>query len=48
MAYKHTPTRFMLKSSTYDVGKADRAVLFIESLCHTKGRWYGEPFYLID
>ena len=47
MAYKHTPTRFMLKSSTYDAGKADRAVLFIESLCHTKGEWAGKPFKLL-
>ena len=32
------PTRFMLPDSRYDAGKADRAVRFIENLCHTKGR----------
>ena len=27
---------------------ADYAVMFIESLCHTKGTWAGKPFELID
>lgn len=26
---------------------ADRAVRFIENLCHTKGRWAGKPFWLL-
>ena len=41
------PTRFMLPDSRYDAGKADRAVRFIENLCHTKGRWSGKPFWLL-
>ena len=27
--------------------KADRAVTFIENLCHTKGKWAGTPFRLL-
>ena len=27
---------------------ADYAVMFIESLTHTKGTWAGKPFELID
>ena len=38
----------MLPTSIYDSAKADRAVLFIESLCHTKGEWAGKPFKLLD
>ena len=45
MDYK--PTRFMLPESHYDKAKADRAVRFIENLCHTKGRWSGKPFWLL-
>ena len=41
------PTRFMLPDSHYDETLADRAVRFIENLCHTKGRWSGEPFWLL-
>ncbi len=37
----------MLKTSHYDKEKADYAVQFIECLCHTKGRWEGEPFELL-
>ena len=33
----YKPTRFMEKTSHYDTDAADYAVLFIESLCHTKG-----------
>ena len=33
----YQPTRFMLPTSHYDKNKADRAVTFIENLCHTKG-----------
>ena len=29
----------MEKTSHYDVDAADYAVMFIESLCHTKGTW---------
>ena len=45
---KYTPTRFMAKTSHYDKDAADYAVMFIESLCHTKGTWAGKPFELID
>ena len=45
---KYTPTRFMEKTSHYDVDAADYAVMFIESLCHTKGTWARQPFELID
>lgn len=43
----YQPTRFMLPESHYDEAKADRAVRFIENLCHTKGRWAGKPFWLL-
>lgn len=43
----YQPTRFMLPDSHYDEAKADRAVRFIENLCHTKGRWAGKPFWLL-
>ncbi|HAK23151.1 MAG TPA: terminase [Desulfovibrio sp.] len=36
----------MLPTSHYDESKADRAVKFIESLSHTKGKWAGKPFWL--
>ena len=45
---KYTPTRFMEKTSHYDADAADYAVMFIESLCHTKGTWARQPFELID
>ncbi|MDD2295784.1 MAG: LAGLIDADG family homing endonuclease, partial [Eubacteriales bacterium] len=50
-AYKlkdYKPTRFMAPDSHYDKAAADYAVAFIESLCHTKGKWAGKPFKLID
>ena len=37
----------MLPDSHYDKEKADRAVAFIENLCHTKGKWAGKPFLLL-
>nr|UWG82334.1 MAG: Terminase [Bacteriophage sp.] len=37
----------MLPTSHYDKDKADRAVAFIENLCHTKGKWAGKPFLLL-
>lgn len=43
----YAPTDFMLTTSHYDKAKADRAVLFIENLRHTKGKWAGEPFWLL-
>ena len=45
---KYKPTKFMAKTSHYDKDAADYAVMFIESLCHTKGTWTGKPFELID
>ncbi|MDV6239178.1 terminase TerL endonuclease subunit [Trueperella bernardiae] len=44
----YTPTRFMATGSRYDKRKADFAVAFIQALKHTKGRWSGKPFQLID
>ena len=38
----------MAKGSHYDKEAADYAVMFIQSLCHTKGTWAGKPFELID
>ena len=45
---EYQPTRFMAESSRYDKRRADFAVAFIEALKHTKGRWAGKPFKLID
>ena len=45
---KYKTTKFMAKTSHYDKDAADYAVMFIESLCHTKGTWAGKPFELID
>jgi phage terminase large subunit-like protein len=47
MAYKYTPSPFMLETSHYDKAKADRAVAFIENLRHTKGKWAGKKFLLL-
>ncbi len=44
---KYKPSRFMLETSHYDKAKADRAVTFIENLCHTKGKWAGTRFWLL-
>ena len=38
----------MAENSHYDKDAADFAVMFIESLCHTKGTWAGKKFELID
>ena len=43
---EYIPSKFMLSTSHYDKTKADRAVKFIESLSHTKGKWAGKPFWL--
>ena len=45
---KYTPTKFKAEDSIYDKDAADFAVMFIESLCHTKGTWAGKKFELID
>ena len=45
---EYRPTRFMAESSRYDKRRADFAVAFIQALKHTKGRWAGKPFKLID
>ncbi|EFR90483.1 putative phage terminase, large subunit [Listeria innocua FSL S4-378] len=45
---KYKPTTFMAKGSIYDQDAADYAVSFIECLSHTKGKWSGKPFELID
>ena len=47
MAFVYKPSAFMLPDSHYDKEKADRAVAFIEHLCHTKGKWAGKPFLLL-
>lgn len=47
MAFVYNPSAFMLPDSHYDKEKADRAVAFIENLCHTKGKWAGKPFLLL-
>ena len=38
----------MAKNSVYDEDAADYAVSFIQALTHTKGRWAGKQFELID
>ena len=43
----YQPSKFMLPTSHYDKEKADRAVKFIENLCHTKGKWAGKRFWLL-
>lgn len=47
MAFVYEPSRFMLETSHYDKTKADRAVKFIQNLCHTKGKWDGKKFMLL-
>lgn len=44
----YKPTHFKVKGSVYKERFADSAVYFVNNLRHTKGRWYGEPFELID
>ena len=38
----------MLPTSHFDREKGERAVKFIETLKHTKGKWAGQPFHLLD
>ena len=42
----YKPSRFMAEDSFYCQKKADRAVTFIQSLKHTKGKWAGANFWL--
>lgn len=44
----YKPTKFKARNSVYNKEAADYAVDFIECLCHTKGKWAGTPFELID
>ena len=48
MIKDYKPTKFMATTSHYDKSKADRAVNFIQSLKHTKGKWEGKPFILMN
>lgn len=48
MSDVYAPTGFMAEGSHYDQAKADKAVAFIQALKHTKGRWAGKPFTLLD
>ena len=43
----YVPSQFMLPNSHYNEEKANRAVKFIENLCHTKGQWAGKRFWLL-
>ncbi|MGL4334465.1 MAG: terminase large subunit domain-containing protein, partial [Lactococcus garvieae] len=45
---EYMPTKYMESDSYYDEDTADFAVAFIEQLSHTKGKWAGKPFELID
>lgn len=45
---KYVPTKFAAPTSHYNKQAADYAVAFIQALTHTKGRWAGKPFELID
>lgn len=40
----YKPIKFMLPTSHYDETMAHRAVMFIENLRHTKGKWAGQRF----
>lgn len=45
---KYVSTKFKAKDSVYCKEAADFAVNFIECLSHTKGKWAGQKFELID
>jgi len=45
---KYVSTKFKAKESVYCKEAADFAVNFIECLSHTKGKWAGKKFELID
>mgnify|MGYP002857483454 CR=1 FL=1 len=44
----YVPTKFKTADSIYDKAKADRAVNFIKCLKHTKGKFYGKQFELME
>ncbi len=48
MNCKYTPKKFMKSDSHYDKQKVNCAVIFIEYLSHTKSKWTGKTFELID
>lgn len=45
---KYVPTKLKAKDSIYSKEAADFAVDFIQCLSHTKGKWAGKRFELID
>ena len=47
MRYKYKPTKFILPTSHNDKAKADRAVIFISNLKHTKGKLAEKTFELL-
>jgi phage terminase large subunit-like protein len=44
----YKPSRFKAAGSVYKKGFADNAVFFVNHLKHTKGKWRGMPFDLLD
>ena len=44
----YKPSKFKLPSSIYKKSFADHAVLFVNHLKHTTGKWYGKNFELMD
>jgi len=44
----YKPSQFMSETSFYREKFADSAVFFCYQLKHTKGKWYGVPFELMD
>ncbi|MCL1874036.1 MAG: hypothetical protein FWF85_07960, partial [Clostridiales bacterium] len=44
----YKPSPFKAPGSVYKERFADAAVYFVNNLKHTKGKWYGAPFDLID
>ncbi|GHU82468.1 hypothetical protein AGMMS50284_4380 [Clostridia bacterium] len=44
----YKPSRFKAPGSVYKERFADSAVYFVNNLKHTKGKWHGVPFMLLD
>jgi hypothetical protein len=44
----YKPSEYKAPMSVYREKYADAAVLFCQHLRHTTGKWYGQPFQLID
>lgn len=44
----YKPSRFKADGSVYKERFADSAVYFVNNLKHTKGKWHGVPFMLLD